>query len=283
MMSSRVATASVRAGRGRRATHGFGRSLARCRRRIDHLSSAFTLGDTMYEDLSVESFNEILHVHSERDLFEHTQSRVRQLGFKNFVYRYQPAGAAATRRAFDGYPPAWSARYEDAGYAEIDPLIRHCLSRTVPLIWDDELFTGPAERLRDEAKTYGLVYGVSCPVHDRGGMFSMLCMATDCPFQHRRDDTLRLLSLAQLLASFVHSAMRNLLEGMHPTQSASDLTAREREALQWAGRGKTAWEISKILGITQRTVVFHLTNAVRKMGANNRAQAVAMASARGLI
>ncbi|WDD90760.1 LuxR family transcriptional regulator (plasmid) [Burkholderia sp. FERM BP-3421] len=237
----------------------------------------------MYEDLSVESFNEILHVHSERGLFDHTQSRIRQLGFKNFVYRYQLAGASTSRRAFDGYPPAWSARYEDAGYAEIDPLIRQCLSRTVPLIWDDALFTGPAARLRAEAKAHGLVYGLSCPVHDRGGMFSMLCMATDFPFQHRQDNTLRLLSLAQLLASFVHSAMRKLLECKAPAQNTCDLTTREREALQWAGRGKTAWEISKILGITQRTVVFHLTNAVRKMGATNRAQAVAMASARGVI
>ncbi|MBF3543475.1 LuxR family transcriptional regulator, partial [Burkholderia pseudomallei] len=32
-----------------------------------------------------------------------------------------------------------------------------------------------------------------------------------------------------------------------------------------------------------RTVVFHLSNAARKIGANNRAQAVVIASARGLI
>lgn len=222
-------------------------------------------------------------MHSERCLFNCTQHRVRQLGFKNFVYRHQVAGASTSRCVLDGYPPAWRARYEDAGYAEIDPLIRHCLSRTVPLIWDDDLFKGPAARIRDEAKTYGLVYGVSCPVHDRGGTFSMLSMATDCPFQHLEADTLRLLSLSQLFANFVHSAMRKLLDSECRQQSACDLTAREREALQWAGRGKTAWEISKILGIGQRTAVFHLSNAVRKLGANNRAQAVVIASARGLI
>ncbi|KWO66301.1 LuxR family transcriptional regulator [Burkholderia ubonensis] len=237
----------------------------------------------MYEDLSVDSFNEILSVHSERCLFNHTQYRVRQLGFKNFVYRHQVPGESTSRCVLDGYPPAWRARYEDAGYAEIDPWIRHCLSRTVPLIWNDDLFTGPEARIRDEAKTYGLVYGVSCPVHDREGTFSMLSMATDCPFQHLQADTLRLLSLSQLLANFVHSAMRKLLECEYRRQNACDLTAREREALHWAGRGKTAWEISKILGITQRTVVFHLSNAVRKMGANNRAQAAVIASARGLI
>ncbi|AKM45289.1 LuxR family transcriptional regulator [Burkholderia contaminans] len=237
----------------------------------------------MHEDLSVDSFNEILCVDSERCLFDCTQYRVRQLGFKNFVYRHQAVGASTSRCVLDGYPPAWRARYEDAGYAEIDPLIKHCLSCTVPLIWHDELFTGPSAHMRDEAKAYGLVYGVSCPVHDRRGMFSMLSMATDCPFQHREADTLRLLSISQLFANFVHSAMQKLLDSEYRRQNACDLTARECEALQWVGRGKTAWEISKILGIGQRTVVFHLSNAVRKLGANNRAQAVVIASARSLI
>ncbi|WP_348632859.1 helix-turn-helix transcriptional regulator [Mesorhizobium sp. M4A.F.Ca.ET.020.02.1.1] len=53
------------------------------------------------------------------------------------------------------------------------------------------------------------------------------------------------------------------------------LTAREYECLQWAARGKTAWEIGCILGVTRRTAAFHLDNARRKLGITTRSQLVA--------
>ena len=55
------------------------------------------------------------------------------------------------------------------------------------------------------------------------------------------------------------------------------LTPREREVMAWASRGKSAWEIAKILYITKRTVDEHVQKAVRKLGAANRTQAVAIA------
>jgi LuxR family quorum sensing-dependent transcriptional regulator len=55
------------------------------------------------------------------------------------------------------------------------------------------------------------------------------------------------------------------------------LTPREHEVLQWAARGKSAWEIGEILDIGKRTVEEHAAAAVRKLGAVNRAQAVAIA------
>ena len=54
------------------------------------------------------------------------------------------------------------------------------------------------------------------------------------------------------------------------------LTARERDALRWVAAGKSDWEIAVILGVSQTTVRFHVDNARRKLGAVNRAQAVAM-------
>ena len=53
--------------------------------------------------------------------------------------------------------------------------------------------------------------------------------------------------------------------------------------LRWAADGKTSWEISVILKISERTVKFHLIQASRKLNAVNRTLAVAKALARGLI
>ncbi|MBN9219516.1 MAG: hypothetical protein J0I79_16345 [Mesorhizobium sp.] len=60
-----------------------------------------------------------------------------------------------------------------------------------------------------------------------------------------------------------------------PPADTIRLTARERDTLALVAEGKTDWEISVILGIAEATVRFHVDNARRKLGAVNRAQAVA--------
>ena len=55
------------------------------------------------------------------------------------------------------------------------------------------------------------------------------------------------------------------------------LTAREREVLAWAAKGKSASQISQTLRISKRTVDEHTQTAARKLGAANRTQAVAIA------
>ena len=53
------------------------------------------------------------------------------------------------------------------------------------------------------------------------------------------------------------------------------LTPRERDALAFVAEGKTDWEISTILGVSESTARFHVDNARRKLGAVNRSHAVA--------
>jgi DNA-binding CsgD family transcriptional regulator len=54
------------------------------------------------------------------------------------------------------------------------------------------------------------------------------------------------------------------------------LTRREHDSLALVADGKTDWEISVILHVSEATARFHVDNARRKLGAVNRAQAVAM-------
>jgi LuxR family quorum sensing-dependent transcriptional regulator len=63
----------------------------------------------------------------------------------------------------------------------------------------------------------------------------------------------------------------------------SPLTERERDALALVAEGKTDWEISVILGISEATARFHVDNARRKLGAVTRAQAVAQMIVRRLV
>jgi DNA-binding response OmpR family regulator len=57
------------------------------------------------------------------------------------------------------------------------------------------------------------------------------------------------------------------------------LAQREIETLTWAARGKTSAEIAQILGLSKRTVDFHIDNARSKLGVATRTQAVVKAAA----
>jgi DNA-binding CsgD family transcriptional regulator len=61
------------------------------------------------------------------------------------------------------------------------------------------------------------------------------------------------------------------------------LTDRERECLFWVAEGKTTEEVSVILGVSTSTANSHLTNGMQKLGARNRALAIATAIRHGLI
>lgn len=60
------------------------------------------------------------------------------------------------------------------------------------------------------------------------------------------------------------------------------LSEREQQVLKLVAEGLASHEIAKRLFITERTVRFHITSILNKLGANNRAQAVAIANRLGL-
>ncbi|MCA1385554.1 MULTISPECIES: helix-turn-helix transcriptional regulator [unclassified Bradyrhizobium] len=55
------------------------------------------------------------------------------------------------------------------------------------------------------------------------------------------------------------------------------LSQREISCLRWLARGKLSWEMGKIMNISENTVNFHIKNAMRKLGATSRIQAVTIA------
>ena len=61
------------------------------------------------------------------------------------------------------------------------------------------------------------------------------------------------------------------------------LTARELEVLRLLAQGRQNKEIAAALTISQRTVKFHVSAIMTKLGADNRTEAVALAAQRGLV
>ena len=63
----------------------------------------------------------------------------------------------------------------------------------------------------------------------------------------------------------------------------NNLTAREKEVLQYVAQGKTNKEIAKILAITDHTVKAHIASILRKIGVKNRLEASLSAVIKGII
>jgi len=65
-------------------------------------------------------------------------------------------------------------------------------------------------------------------------------------------------------------------------QCVRELTLREMTILNWMKNGKTNGEIAQILGVTERTIRFHVGSIFSKLDVTSRSQAVATAIEHGL-
>lgn len=66
-------------------------------------------------------------------------------------------------------------------------------------------------------------------------------------------------------------------------ERAKTLTPSEIDCLKFAAEGMTSVQIAEASSVTARTVNFHITNAITKLRATNRLQAVACAIRMGII
>jgi DNA-binding NarL/FixJ family response regulator len=78
-------------------------------------------------------------------------------------------------------------------------------------------------------------------------------------------------------------ASKLLRQVRHPAASDVRVTPRELEVLRLVARGRQNKEIARDLAVTERTVKFHLSALMRKLGVSNRVEAVSTAIRLGLI
>ena len=78
-------------------------------------------------------------------------------------------------------------------------------------------------------------------------------------------------------------ARKLMAELSSPRRTSTNLSDREREVLRLVADGLPTKQIAVHLSISERTVKFHVNSIFHKLGAENRAQAVALAAQRGLL
>jgi DNA-binding CsgD family transcriptional regulator len=181
-------------------------------------------------------------------------------------------------------PADYVEPYSDLGSSRRDPVLQHCKRQSVPIIWDQDTYVehGAAD-LWEQQASYGYRTGIAMALHLPEGKHFLLGVDRDQPLPQDPDELQRLVADLQLFAVHAQDAALRLLLPTQQQPERPSLTPRELEALRWTMEGKTAWEVGAVLGISERTAVLHVNNAMHKLGCFNKHQAVLKALRLGLI
>jgi DNA-binding CsgD family transcriptional regulator len=216
------------------------------------------------------------------DLLCSIESVANAFDVRSFAYIWFSQREESKPQLISNYPSSWTTRYIDNDYEQIDPVLELARCGTCPFQWDAEFGRSGTSRhqqqLFEEAAEFGIRCGVTIPVHDRRGDVAAMTFVPDEPNPPFLRSAERYELALQLVATCFHIHARRVLSGDRMVDGVV-LTPREFECLQWAARGKSAWEIGCILGITRRTAAFHLDNVRAKLGVRTIAQAVARLAA----
>jgi len=172
--------------------------------------------------------------------------------------------------------------YIQQGIGAIDPCVKRALREHHPIPWglahqrsNPNTLEKRIWKFHHEMDTQR---GIICPTHglEHSAMFGLTHNGSEADLLARLPTLAPIIHLFSVMLAY---AMTRIEQPESPEASKvqGQLTSRERDCLSWVAEGKTAWETSVILGIAETTVIFHIENAKKKLGANTTTHAVAIA------
>lgn len=176
------------------------------------------------------------------------------------------------------FPEEWIRIYGDSNYYKIDPVFQENFRMFGLQLWSDtynkykppDTFISLAEDFRLKK---GYTYGARNYKNTRGSLFSF------------SGDTIlvepRTHFFLHHLSPHFHQALERI--SLKRKREGRSLSRKELEVLKWFIQGKTSWETSVIMGISERTVRFYAETIIQKLDASSRTHAVAIALHLGLI
>jgi DNA-binding CsgD family transcriptional regulator len=184
----------------------------------------------------------------------------------------------------DNTPDNYVELANDRDSGKRDPVTQHCKRASVPIIWNQQTYVEQgAGELWEHMSGFGYQTGIALALHLPEGRHFMFGVDRDQTLPNDPVELQRMVADLQLFAVHAHEAALRLFLPLAQQPERPALTPRELEALRWTMEGKTAWEVGAILGISERTAVLHVNNAMHKLGCVNKHQAVLKALRLGLI
>ncbi len=178
------------------------------------------------------------------------------------------------------YPEKWMKLYASKELYKTDPIVSHNIISKKSFFWN-EATENNADKNKTSfmslARDFGLKHGLASGLTEkRGGLMSIFSFSAA---SNRFGDHHK--KILNTLVPHVHLALERVCA--IERKKALGLSMREQEVIAWVKEGKTNWEISMILNISERTVKFHVQNIEHKLNAVNKAHAIALAMEHGLV
>jgi LuxR family quorum sensing-dependent transcriptional regulator len=179
------------------------------------------------------------------------------------------------------WPPDLVNSYDELGLLTKSPVTKSLRISTKPVLWkagtiDPKAPNYPGQEYYDLFARFGVNMGVIIPVQQASGQRGAVALSgnRDIPSEPE-------LMEISYYANFFFARIAEI--SSNDQEQEQMLSARERECLQWTAGGKTSQEIATILELSEHTVNHYLSAACQKLGAVNRAHAVAKAIRSGLL
>jgi LuxR family quorum sensing-dependent transcriptional regulator len=203
---------------------------------------------------------------------------VNEFGFSTLgINGLPPPGEGADPRILtESTPEGFRDLYIHERFYLVDHISAHARVAYEPFRYSEAPYdlTGSRghERFMQALETFGMGKGLVVPVGRSANVPACVWLAGKTPDFDQ--DAIRAVELIALFAASKARALSCPLEGSART---SKLTLREREVLQWISAGKTSWEIGAISGLSERAINKTISEAMTKLDAVTRTQAVAIA------
>lgn len=182
---------------------------------------------------------------------------------------------------------AWHKHYLTAGYEDIDSTLKFAHKNILPVFWNlqrqlAEAKTPREKELRKDSIAFGIVQGLSIPIHTAEEDFATLALiemrGQKCLENWR--------SIQYELFSAAHYYFFYLQQQLLPTTEENKkfhLNQRELQCLTLIAKHYSVNAMAKVLGITPRTVNFHIQRLNKKLGTANKYQSLIKALQKGVL
>ena len=176
------------------------------------------------------------------------------------------------------YPKEWMKIYFKNNYLAIDPVLGTHFSTFKPQIWSKTYKRNSDVDLNflSTAQDFGLFEGLTCGIFEPGDSTGTIFSFSGCSIEPSNQQV----TCLKIIVPYIHQTLIRVCRKktiLKQTGISLPLSAREIEVLKWVKSGKTNWEISAILNISERAAKFHVLNTIRKLNASTRGHAVAKA------
>lgn len=188
--------------------------------------------------------------------------------------------------SIDNTPEGYLPTFNDLQHGKVDPVCQHCKHSNIPIVWDQATYVAAGKgHLWEHQAPFGYRAGIAVAHHLPNGKHLMLGVDTgDALPSPESPDRLNLVAAVQMFATYALDVTLRLMLPAETLQSERpSLSRRELEVLSWTMEGKTAWEVGRILGIAENTVIRHAQQAMQKLGCSSKHHAAVKALRLGLI